>query len=112
MSELRSLDVSFVDLNQSLTELHSLPLSLERLQLNMVPVQRKHGPPSLALVERLTRLRVLEIRRQKLPRCQCSDEFFARSLARLSRLEALALSGFVHVGVLALSATASLPRMR
>ena len=112
-ARLRSLHLSFVDLKQTLTELQTLPLSVERLSINLVPtVQRGDRKlPTLAVIERLTRLRVLEIRRQKLP-TQIPDEFFARAVARLPSLEAVSLSGFVQVGVLTLSALASLPRVR
>lgn len=112
LTNLHSLRLSFIDLNQPLPELLALPLSICRLHLNLVPSKRGAGTPSLAAIERLTNLRTLAIQRQKLPHCLCTDELFATSLARMSRLEALSLRGFPRVGLLAISAVAQLERMR
>jgi hypothetical protein len=111
LTNLHSLRLSFVELNQALPELHSLPLSICRLHINLVPWKRG-GSPSLAAIERLTNLRTLAIHRQKLPHCMCTDELFATSLARMSRLEALSLRGFPCVGLLTISTVAQLERMR
>ena len=38
LSNLRSIDLSFIEMHQPLTELRDLPLSLERVSINLVPV--------------------------------------------------------------------------
>jgi hypothetical protein len=112
MSALRSLRLSFVSHKAPLTQLHSLPLSLHTLSLNLVPPGLDSKLPSMAPFQRLTNLRSLSIQRQKLPLCQCTDEMFARGFATMTRLEALALRGFPSVSLLAISAAAQLPHLR
>jgi hypothetical protein len=111
LTNLQTLRVSFIDINQQLPELFSLPMSIRRLHINLVPAKRP-SPPSFAAIERLTNLHTLVIQRPKLPHCACTDELFATSLARMSRLEALSLRGFPHVGLLTMSTIAQLERLR
>lgn len=112
LDQLRMLRLTFVSHKPALVQLHTLPLSLKTLSLNVVPLALHSRQPTMQAFQRLTNLTTLSIQKQKTPGCLCSDEMFAAGFSTMTWLECLALRGFVNVGLLTISAVAQLPRIR
>lgn len=112
LDRLRMLRLTFVSHKPALVQLHTLPLSLKTLSLNVVPLALHSRQPTMQAFQRLTNLTTLSIQKQKTPGCLCSDEMFAAGFATMTWLECLALRGFPNVGLLTISAVAQLPRIR